>query len=72
MARAKRWFGPTLVLLGILLVATGILNSSRLLAAPLEAQRGYLAQTVFPLLVGLWLFIGGIWASRATRRRDEP
>lgn len=61
-----------LALLGVLLVATGIVNLARLLAAPLEAQRGYLAQTVFPLVVGLSLFVGGIYASLAARRRDEP
>lgn len=68
----KRWLGRVVALLGIVLVATGVVNWGRLLAAPLEAQRGYLPQTVFTLLVGLWLFIGGICASLAARRRDEP
>lgn len=67
----RRWLGPLMALLGILLVVIGIVNLGRLLAAPLEAQRGYLASTVFPLLVGLWLLIGGTHATLAARRRDE-
>lgn len=70
-ALSKRWLGPVLAVLGVLLVATGVVTWVRLLAAPLEAQRGYLAQTVFPLVVGLWLFVAGIYASLVARRRDE-
>lgn len=70
---SNRWLGPSLALVGILLVAIGIVSLSRLLAAPLEAQRGYLAQTVFPLVVGLALFVGGLYASFAgTRGSDSP
>ncbi|MGH7325621.1 MAG: hypothetical protein ACREJ9_13395 [Candidatus Rokuibacteriota bacterium] len=42
-------------------MATGLLNVSRLLGVPLEVQRGYLAQTVVPLVVGLWLLIVGVY-----------
>lgn len=45
--------GWLLTLAGLGLLAIGLLNVSRLLGAPLEAQRGYLAQTVVPLVVGL-------------------
>ena len=70
---SKRWLGPVLALLGILLVVMGIVNWGRLLAAPPEAQRGYLAQTVFPLVVGLWLFVGGMyaWLGGTTRPGHE-
>lgn len=59
--RSTLWLGWLLVLAGLVLVAIGLLNVSRLLGAPLEAQRGYLAQTVFPLVVGLWLLIVGVY-----------
>ncbi len=49
------------MLAGLGLVGIGLLNVSTLLGAPLEAQRGYLAQTVFPLVCGLWLLIFGIY-----------
>lgn len=67
---SNRWLGPAVALLGILLVAIGVVSFTRLLAVPFEAQRGYVAQTVFPLVIGLSLFVGGIYASRAVRRRD--
>lgn len=37
------------------------MNLGRLLASPLEAQRGYLAQTVLPLVAGLWAVVGGLY-----------
>lgn len=58
----NRWLGLVLALVGILLVAFGVVNFARLLAAPLEAQPGYLPQTVFPLAVGLALVVGGLYA----------
>lgn len=63
----NRWLGPVLALVGVLLVVFGSVNFARLLAAPLEAQRGYLPQTVFPLVVGLALVVGGIYAWTARR-----
>lgn len=59
--RSKLWLGWLLALAGLVLVATGLLNVSRLLGVPLEVQRGYLAQTVVPLVVGLWLLIVGVY-----------
>jgi len=61
LTRRKLWLGRLLLLAGVVLVAMGLVNASRLLGAPLEAQRGYLVQTVFPLVVGLWLFILGVY-----------
>ena len=58
---SKLWLGRLLLLAGLVLLAIGLLNVSRLLGTPLEAQRGYLAQTVFSLVVGLWLLILGIY-----------
>lgn len=58
----RKWLGPLCVIAGIVLVAIGLANLGRLLAVPLEAQRGYLAQSLFPLIVGVWLFIGGVYA----------
>jgi hypothetical protein len=57
----KRWPGLLLLLIGLVLLAVGLLNLGRLLASPLETQRGYLAQTVLPLVAGLWAVIGGIY-----------
>lgn len=59
--RSKLWLGWLLTVAGLVLVAIGLLNVSRLLEAPLDSQRGYLAQTVFPLVVGLWLLIVGVY-----------
>lgn len=57
----KRGRGLVLLLIGLVLVAIGVLNLWRLLSSPLEVQRGYLAQTVLPLIAGLWAVIGGIY-----------
>lgn len=68
---SNRWLGPALTLVGILLVAVGIVSFARLLAPPLEVNRGLVALTVFPLVVGLSLVVVGIYASRAARRRRD-
>lgn len=57
-----KWLGPLLVVVGIALATIGLVNLRGLLAAPLEAQRSHLAQSLFPLIVGIWLFIGGAYA----------
>lgn len=57
----KRWPGVLLLLVGLGLLAVGVVNLGRLLASPLEAQRGYLAQTVLPLVAGLWAVVGGVY-----------
>lgn len=59
--RRKRWLGRLLLFLGLVLLAIGLMNASWLLASPLEGQGGYLARTVFPLVVGLWLVVSGIY-----------
>ncbi len=58
----RKWLGLLGVIAGIVLVAIGVTNLRRLLAAPLEAQPGYVAQTVFPLILGLGLVVGGIYS----------
>lgn len=59
--RARPWLGPVLLVAGLVALAVGIANAARLLAAPLDAQRGYLAPTIFPLVAGLWLLIAGLY-----------
>lgn len=68
VATRRRWLGLLLFLGGVALVAIGIVNVGRLLAAPLEVQRGYLAQSVFPLAIGLFLVVGGLYA--VVKRND--
>lgn len=63
-----KWPGPILVVIGLVLVTIGLVNLRGLLAAPLEAQRDHLAQSIFPLIVGFWLFIGGVY-TLARRKR---
>lgn len=69
VATRRRWLGLLLFLGGAALVAVGIVNAGRLLAAPLEAQRGYVALSVFPLAIGLFLVVGGLYAVLRTRRK---
>ena len=55
----RNWLAPLCAIAGIMLI--GLANLARLLGAPLEAQRGYLVQSIFPLVVGLWLLVGGVY-----------
>lgn len=62
--RRRRWGSLLLVILGLVVLGFSLVSARNLLAAPLDAQREYLAQTVFPMVVGLWLLIGGIYGLR--------
>ncbi len=57
----RRGRGILLLLVGLVLVAIGLVNLWRLLASPLEAQRGYLAQAVLPLVAGFWGLVAGLY-----------
>jgi hypothetical protein len=39
----------------------GVVSMRGLLAAPPESQRDYLPQVIFSLVIGMSLFIGGIY-----------
>jgi len=58
----KKWLSLCAVLVGIVLLITGVYNWQALLAAPLEAKRTYLLQTVLPLIAGAWLLVGGVYS----------
>lgn len=62
-----RWLGWLLLIVGLVLLGIGIANTVRLLTAPLEAQRGYLALSIFPLIGGLWTFVAGVALARGVR-----
>lgn len=49
------------VVIGVVLVTFGVVSMRWLLAAPLESQRNYLPQVLFPLVIGMSLCIGGIY-----------
>jgi hypothetical protein len=57
----KRGRGLLLLLVGLALMAVGLVHLGRLLASPLETQRGYLAQTVLPLVGGFWALVAGVY-----------
>ena len=57
----RRWFGVVLMLLGLALAGCGVYNWHALLGVPLDAQSRFLGQTIFPLIVGLWGLVGGLY-----------
>ncbi len=60
----RRGLGLLAVVAGAALMAFGGVSLRPLLAAPLEGQRDYLLRVIVPLVVGMWLFIGGIYSLR--------
>lgn len=58
----KRWLGPLLVVVGLVLIVVGLVAARSLLAASLEEQRGYVSGAVLPLTFGLWCLVGGLYA----------
>ncbi len=57
----RRGLGLLAAVAGVALMAFGVVSLRSLLAVPLESQRDYLPQVIFPLVVGMSLFIVGIY-----------
>ena len=56
--------GIVLLVVGAILVVWGCVSLGRMVGAEFEEQQGYVASTLYPLVVGIWLIVGGAFKAR--------
>lgn len=56
--------GTALLVVGAVLVIWGCVSFGRMVGAEFEEQQGLVAWTLYPLVIGIWLVVGGVYKAR--------